>query len=1157
MPKLESTDPSREPLTPAPADATPAPTPSEPWTPARVLAWNRYLDRFVAGGVLLLVTLAAVHPIVHSTIWTHLRTGQLISSQGPVTTDPYSFTQGGQRWVNIPWLFQTVNWLLYSAGRSLFSADPARADQVAASALIGFNALIVLGMGLLLLGIRHAGPGLWWSAVCLLIGFGGMLIPSGSAGLLPSIGGIGSRLSVEPATWGLFFLALELFLLHRALNRGALKALYALPAVFLLWVNSDESFLFGLIVLALWLIGSVVGGKRGVSSSAPTRPSLPLALGVVGACVVACLLNPSLHHAFGLAAGQYTDLVHTLTGTRTTPLTQDRLAFFDRESQEHFDRLSGAGTARLQIAYYLGVVVAGLASFALNRQRLSLGRLLAFLFAAVVWAGQISMAPFFAAVFVAVVALNGQEWYQSVFGREGQVGSGWKLFSDGGRAVTIIATFLLLAMTITGYASSPGEVPFGFGVDDSRFAFEVGDYLKESGIQGNVMNLMLSQGDAVIWRDPSRKVFIDGRKGVYPDALKLQLRDLRTALRKDDRAAWSKILDEYKVSALMMSPGDEPGLYQALANSPQYFLPIYDDGRSVVFGRVDRQDADSALFRAQRLDADRLVYKDSKVVPEPVRPPTATGAMDQVLRTRALQEADPHGAAAGRWLAQSQTGQTIDLAKCYMAIREARRALARNPDDSTAFRLLQAAYSQLAQGEGLILDQAVLGQTPTQGQLSFRSPLTQEAFRMQSPPTPPQTVPDAFQRNAQEFLADLQSDAAAALIQAPQRSAIQYDSFRFRQRLTALNFAIRTSPPPRTTQEKQELASLNYQLANLYLGNQALDLARDRLKAVRELVGPADFPENMQQQLDQLNEQVEQFQSRLEDLSTSQPVGPIEKANAAAQSGFLGLAIDQLLAAESAGISQAQVRAFLIDLYCRVGQPDEAFNMMESTQPNDPSLATGPGTAAYRQGLTYMLLGYYSNAVYHWQLYALPQLRSNETLQALDTVRGLMEGGGTQAERGILELTGTPASPGLIENQANWEIELAFCQLEQGVPIDVKDDKGIVLQQGAASHFQAALRLDPTHPLRPLIAFYLEKLGAEVPAEASGAAQPDAGTPTPAPTSPAAAATPAPEAPAATAAPAAATPAPETTTPTPAPETATPAAPAPAGPAGETPARPE
>ncbi len=1087
MTKLESTEPAREPESRGPESASASPPP-EPMTPAKVFAWNRYLDRYVAGGVVLLVLLAAVHPIITSSIWPHLRAGQLITSAGPVTTDPFSFSRAGQRWVNIPWLFQAVNWVLYSAGRSLFSSDPARADQVAASVLTGFNALVAAGMGLLLLGIRHRGPGLWWAAVCLLIGFGGMLVPTTGA-LAPSLGGIGSRLSVDPTTWGLFLLALELFLLHRALHRGATRALYAIPVVFLLWANCDESFGFGLIVLALWLLGSLAGPRR-------ERPAPPLALGIVAASVVACLLNPSHIHAFGVALDMVIEPLKSLVGQRTMPLTSDRLAYFDRESQDYFDKVSGPGTARLQIAYFLAIVVAGLASFALNRARFSTGRLLAYLFAALVWAGQISMAPFFAVVFVAVLILNGQEWYQGVFGTEGKVGGGWKLFSDGGRALTIVATFVLLAMTITGYASSAGDIPFGFGVDDTRFAFEVGDYLKEAGIEGNVMNLMLSQGDAMIWRDPARKVYIDSRQGIYDDETRLTLRDLRNALRKEDRAAWSAILDKYNVSALVVSPGDEPQVYQALASSPQYFLPIYDDGRSMLFGRVDRQDADGNLFRERRLDPDRLVYRETKLVPEPPRPPTATGAMDQILRYRSLQGADPHVASASRWLSQAQNGASIDLACCYLAIREARRALTRNPDDATAFRLLQAAYGLLAQGEGLILDRAVLASQPDAQRLAFRSPLTQEAFRMMSPPTPPQSVPDAFQIHAGQFLARLESDAAASVIQAPTRSAVQYDSFRFRQRLASLNFAVRTTPPPRTDAERQELAGLNYQLFNLYLNNQALDLARDRLRTVRELVGSAEFPDGMQQQLDQLNERVEQFQARLDDTASSQPIGPIEKANAAAQSGFPGLAIDQLLAAESAGISQAQVRAFLIDLYCRVGQPDEAFNMMEVTQPNDPSLATGPGTAAYRQGLTYMLLGYYSNAVYHWQLYAIPQIRSTEVLQALDSVRGLVDGGAAPSERSILEITGTPASPGLIENQANWEIELGFCQLEQGVPQDVKDDKGIVTQQGAASHFQAALRLDPTHPIRPLLAHYLEKLGVEVPPLPAEEATPPATTPT-------------------------------------------------------------
>src|SRR4051812_33262600 len=78
----------------APADdATDALNPEaeaapEPITPERALEWNRYYDRYVVGGVLLLIFLVSAHKIAatNSSIWTHLKAGEVTVRNGaPIT----------------------------------------------------------------------------------------------------------------------------------------------------------------------------------------------------------------------------------------------------------------------------------------------------------------------------------------------------------------------------------------------------------------------------------------------------------------------------------------------------------------------------------------------------------------------------------------------------------------------------------------------------------------------------------------------------------------------------------------------------------------------------------------------------------------------------------------------------------------------------------------------------------------------------------------------------------------------------------------------------------------------------------------------------------------------------------------------------------------
>src|SRR5262245_16328906 len=79
------------------AEAEPQP---EPWTPERVSEWNAYYDFYVMLAALLLCFVASAVRINNAAIWSHLKTGELIADQGaPVVSDPFSYTEQGQRWV--------------------------------------------------------------------------------------------------------------------------------------------------------------------------------------------------------------------------------------------------------------------------------------------------------------------------------------------------------------------------------------------------------------------------------------------------------------------------------------------------------------------------------------------------------------------------------------------------------------------------------------------------------------------------------------------------------------------------------------------------------------------------------------------------------------------------------------------------------------------------------------------------------------------------------------------------------------------------------------------------------------------------------------------------------------------------------------------------
>ena len=366
-----------------PTAEEPAAPPPEPWTPERVLEWNRYYDLYIVAAVLLLVFVASAHPITNPSLWPDLQTGRLTRDQmQPVTRDPFSYTMAGRPWVNIPWLFQLANAAIYdavsggtdaAAPGELREGGTLNRAEWAAGLLVGLTALLRAGTALVLLTIKRPGPGLWWVAICAALALGVMVMPTpgGSSPIVPVLGGIALPAEVAPSSWGLLLLAIELALIHRAASGGRPGALWGLLPLFAIWANLDDSFFFGLLFLAAATVGMLVAPRRTAKGEALPRPGPALALAVLAGCMLIVLLNPSFARIYPAAASPLTRLFRA-----STELTADQLSYFGPQSQRHFDRLHGGeetGAHRLYIAYYVLMVGIGVASFVLTRRRFSLG----------------------------------------------------------------------------------------------------------------------------------------------------------------------------------------------------------------------------------------------------------------------------------------------------------------------------------------------------------------------------------------------------------------------------------------------------------------------------------------------------------------------------------------------------------------------------------------------------------------------------------------------------------------------------------------------------------------------------------------------------------------------------------------------------------------
>ena len=1038
----------------------------EPWTPERVIEWNAYYDLYVTAATLLLAFIVSCNYVSDSSIFTHLRAGQLINSRtSPLLADEFSYTEASHTWVDLSWLFQWSHSALYNFVYGLVPTDPndptanrERADQIAIGALGVVDALTRLLAAWMLLKIRHRGPGLWWSAICVTAALGVIFHPLFGV----TMGGIAQISDMSPGTGGQFFLALELLLLFRAFGQGRSRALWALIPLFILWTNWDISFLTGLLVLAATAVGRWLDGgttdwliSANSESSTPSQsakaeeleaaprqaPSASKAFLILGLCAAACLVNPWTYQSYLAAVRPIMQLFQPNSGIQ--------ILFRNAGLQQRL-----GDSWYLLPVFYLVMVALGIASFWLNAARFSWLRFLPFAAVSILWGTLMRYSADFAIVFAAVMALNGQEWYQARFGAEGRLGRMWTIWSTGGRLVTLTLIFLTIAKDITGYHNSLLGNRFGLGYEIDNFPFEAAEFLDRTNeIKGNVLDTSAAQGDLLVWKSfPKRKVYLDSRSGLYPYLLVEEWKKIRKALSEDDVATWKPLLDQYKISTIMIEPIDSPLTYSRLFQSPNW-IPFYDDGRIVMLGRSDADPTEVAFFKANRLEPDR-VYHVTRPLPASAGPPGQTTWIDSIFQNRTYNRPQMRNESARRWLEMGAVpGQPVlpDPAQCLLAVQDARLALTRSPDDWMAFRRLNEAYRLL-----MLQETAMLAGIPITPENRTRiGTLTPNPERLMN---------------------------------------------RFRQRVTALNFAIQTTPPPQSEIDRRELFDLNMQLFQLFAAVNFRDMARDRLRAALDLSQADTFltPESRAQlteQLNQLDEMIKQVQDRLDDQQIEAQAGPDQLAMFARQQGAIGEAIKKLAEAERNGVSPMIVKPQLIDLYCSTGQVDKALDLLGVGSVEDPSLGTEPGAAAFRQGLVYMLLGNYLSTDTLWRERSIPRVRFNRTSQLLSAGQLAARGNALLATNSFLTF------PATLEQQATWEFELAQCQLEGGLP-DI-----------AAEHFTKALTLDPNLPTRPIAVYYLQKMGKAVPPgrDATGAPKPatagSSGTPTgvaPMPSTPAA-----------------------------------------------------
>lgn len=413
----------------------------------------------------------ALFPMEDVDTWMHLKYGEYIVNNKTLPQDEFfSYTVQGTRDVDHEWLAQVILYLVYRI--SGFDG------------LVFFKAIIIIISFAILLKTAHFLEGRSFLAVIVLI-------VSALTGAF--------RFIERPGLFTILLLSILIYILftyHRAKNP---RRIYFLPLIFLFWINLHGGFIIGWGLVMLYLACQLLfyyGRKKILWFSPFTISSPKLRLLAIFAFLsfVIGLANP-----YGL---------EMITFPFQSIFT---LKDFFAEINEWKSPFDPMHQPREYVTMFVisGALTATL--FLLNFRKFQPLYFLTFLF-------------FLGASFTGMrnIILYALGIYLPLFHNLRLFLSSFKPTHLLKRIVpflrlsAIIALFLLfLQFVFRGNSLGLNYHYFGTGMRESVFAVKAMDFIEQANIPGEMLN-QYSIGSYLIWRSfPERKVFIDGRSGLY------------------------------------------------------------------------------------------------------------------------------------------------------------------------------------------------------------------------------------------------------------------------------------------------------------------------------------------------------------------------------------------------------------------------------------------------------------------------------------------------------------------------------------------------------------------------------------------------------------------------------------------------------------------
>ena len=434
--------------------------------------WRRsLLDTAGARTALLLglLTFAALYQAAHLSaladpdIWWHLRTGTWILQNHAIPHSGLFSQSASLAWVDSSW------------GIDLLAATVSEALGLRGVPVLMMVLQAAIAAALFLLAYG-AHKNFWQAAILAAVA------QFCISGLKPS-----------PALVSMLFFALELALLLRARRSGQIRPLLWMPLLFLVWVNFDRQFVYGLLALALFCVAIAVQdlGRR-LGSLWFENHRLHLPLGASAAVFAACLL--------ATFASPYTYHLHELMWQSATSTAVDR----------YLPELHSMRFRQLQDYLLLLLVMA--AFLALGRRRSRDLFQISLLVVCSVISFRLQRDTWL--VTLAAVGILGNAFsidHREEFRSQAQ--------ADSRRVAVLTAALILVALALGALRLPTRDEVLMTKVGES-FPVRASDYIRENHLPQPLFNSYF-WGGFLTWYLPEYPVVIDGRVDLYRDAVNI------------------------------------------------------------------------------------------------------------------------------------------------------------------------------------------------------------------------------------------------------------------------------------------------------------------------------------------------------------------------------------------------------------------------------------------------------------------------------------------------------------------------------------------------------------------------------------------------------------------------------------------------------------